>query len=57
VANAKRVVVTVRVPPALVKKLDALVQRRQRELGTANFSRNDAIVALIQAATKEKSRD
>lgn len=45
-----RVVVTIRTSPALVKRLDEAMRRRQRELGTSKWSRNDEIVAILEAA-------
>ena len=47
----------VRVPPAMVKKLDDRTRRRQRELGTSKWSRNDEIVAILAAAMKEDRRE
>jgi hypothetical protein len=42
---------------ALVKKIDEAMRRRQRALGTTKWSRNDEIVAIIEATLKEKPRD
>ena len=51
-----REVITFRAPKALVKKLDDQVRRRQRELGTSKWSRNDELTAIVEAALREGGR-
>lgn len=55
--KARREEFHVRLPSALLKKLDARTRRRQGELGTSKWSRNDEIVTILEAAMKEGRRE
>ena len=54
---AERVQVQVRMPVSLQLKLKAKHRRRQRELGGSTWSFNDELVALLEAALREKARE
>lgn len=46
---AKRTVMTIRITPALVRRIDALVERKRRQLDST-WSRNNEVVALLADA-------
>jgi len=48
----EREVVTLRIPKSLVRKLDERMRRRQRELGTTKWSRNDELMAMLESVLK-----
>jgi hypothetical protein len=54
---ADRVQVQVRMPKALKAKIEASYKRRQRVLGASTWSKNDEILALLEAALRESPRD
>ena len=51
-----RVQVPIRMPKALLRKLDGLTRQRRKQLA-ATWSRNDQIVTMLTAAAEKGGRD
>lgn len=44
----------VRLPAALIKRLDAFTERRRKETGISSLTRADVVRALLENGVKEK---
>jgi hypothetical protein len=56
VMPSDRVQVPIRMPKALLRKIDGLTKQRRRELA-ATWSRNDQIVTMLTDAAEKSGRD